>query len=294
MSESLVRVGPHELEVRVLAARPGAEALAPLVLLHEGLGSAGLWRDLPEALQAIGAGRAVVCYSRPGYGRSTPVRPPRPLRYMHQEALSVLPRLLAALGLARPVLLGHSDGASIALIHAGARPAELPEDLAPWPFWPPRGVVAIAPHVVVEDRSLAGIEAARAAYLHGDLRGRLARHHRDVDATFWGWNGAWLSPAFASWSIEEYLPRIDCPLLLVQGDQDEYGTLAQLERIEARSGGPIRRLVVAGAGHAPHQSHRELVLGAIGRFLAELAPEPAPAGARPDRAGAADGVRTGG
>jgi pimeloyl-ACP methyl ester carboxylesterase len=280
--EELVDLGPFRLEVRSLPARPGAQDLAPLVLLHEGLGSAGLWREFPAALQAATGGRQVVAYSRPGYGRSTPVLPPRPVRYMHDEALEVLPRLLARLGLPRPVLVGHSDGASIALVHAGARPEELPGELRPFPFWPPRGVVAIAPHVIVEERSLEGIRAARAAYEAGDLRRRLARHHRDVDATFFGWNGVWLSPAFAAWSIEEYLPRIPCPLLAVQGDRDEYGTLGQLERIARAAPGPVERLVVPGAGHAPHVSHQALVVAAVGRFVARLAAtEEGPAGSAP-------------
>lgn len=269
-TETLVEVLSHRLEVRALPARAGAEALAPIVLLHEGLGSARAWRDLPEALRDRTGGRTVIAYSRPGYGRSSPARLPRRVRYMHDEALEVLPWLLARLGLDRPVLVGHSDGASIALVHAGASRAELPADLEPERFWPPHALVAIAPHVVVEDRSIEGIEAARTAYLHGDLRCRLARHHHDVDATFWGWNDAWLSAEFRAWSIEEYLPRIQCPILLIQGDEDEYGTMDQLTRIETLAGGPVSRLVALGAGHAPHRSHPDLVISAIARFLATV------------------------
>jgi pimeloyl-ACP methyl ester carboxylesterase len=268
--EAFVVVSSHRLEVRALPAKASAEALAPIVLLHEGLGSAQAWRDLPEALHDRTGGRTVIAYSRPGYGRSSPARLPRRVRYMHDEALEVLPRLLACLGLDRPVLVGHSDGASITLVHAGASRAELPTDLEPERFWPPRALVAIAPHVVVEDRSIEGIEAARTAYLHGDLRRRLARHHHDVDATFWGWNDAWLSAEFRSWSIEKYLPRIQCPILLIQGEEDEYGTMGQLTRIESLAGGPVSRLVVPGAGHAPHRSHPDLVISAIVRFLATV------------------------
>ena len=230
-----------------------------LVLLHEGLGSLALWRDFPAVLASL-TGRKVVVWSRYGYGRSTVVRRARPVEYMHEEALTVLPELLDRLAIERPVLVGHSDGASIALIYAGSGPDH-----------PVAGVVALAPHVVVEDRSVAGVRAARQEYLHGDLPARLARYHTDPDATFWGWNDVWLSAPFRAWNIEAYLLAVTCPVLLVQCADDRYGSLAQLDRIEARVAGRVERLVLPEGGHAPHQSHREEVAGRISDFVRSLA-----------------------
>jgi pimeloyl-ACP methyl ester carboxylesterase len=248
-----------DVEVDVIDAGADAPAGAPtLVLLHEGLGSLALWRDFPGVLASL-TGRRVVVWSRFGYGCSTVVRQPRAVQYMHEEALVVLPELLERLTIERPVLIGHSDGASIALIHAGAR------------IRPLAGVVALAPHVMVEARSLAGVRAAREEYLHGDLLGRLARYHADPDATFWGWNDIWLSKAFQAWNIEDYLPGITCPVLLVQCADDRYGSLAQLDRIQTLVPGRVDRLVFPDGGHAPHQSHGDKVAGAIGAFVGSLA-----------------------
>ena len=227
----------------------------PLVFLHEGLGSLGLWRGVPADLAAR-TGRRALVWSRHGYGRSAAVRAARPVTYMHHEALAVLPELLDALlpGEA-PVLVGHSDGASIALIHAGGSGREV------------AGVVAIAPHVLVEERTLEGIRAARHAYDAGDLRTRLGRHHDDVDATFGGWNDIWLRPDFAAWNIEEYLPAVTCPVLVVQAEDDPYGTLDQVERVAGGAAGPVRRLVLDAGGHAPHLTRTAEVVEAVAGFI---------------------------
>jgi pimeloyl-ACP methyl ester carboxylesterase len=233
---------------------PGA---APaLLLLHEGLGSVAMWRDFPARLNAA-TGRRVVAYSRLGYGRSPALAAPRTPDYMHREALETLPALRQARGLADAILVGHSDGASIALVHAGAG-------------HPVRGIVAIAPHVFVEDVTIASIEAAREAWATTDLRARLARYHDDPEGAFRGWNDAWLLPGFRLWNIEEYLPAIAAPLLLVQGKDDEYGTMAQLDAIEARVAGPVERLELEDCRHAPHRDRPDAVLAAIGAFLARL------------------------
>lgn len=255
---ALLSLGELQIEYRFEPALPGAEDLPPLVFLHEGLGSTALWRDFPGSIRASTGGAAMLVYSRPGHGRSTTLKGPRSARYMHDEALDVLPAVLEAFGMAAPVLIGHSDGGSIAIIHAGAG-------------FPVSALVLLAPHVFVEDRSIQGIEAARAAYLGTDLPERVRRHHNDGDSTFWGWNDIWLSAEFRGWNIEEYLPGISCPVLLVQGDADEYGTLAQLEAIECGVRGRVERVVIPDACHAPHLDHRSEVIDAAARFLRERA-----------------------
>jgi pimeloyl-ACP methyl ester carboxylesterase len=223
----------------------------PIVLLHEGLGSVGLWRDFPAALNRASGSRAIA-FSRYGHGRSAPPARPRGPAFMDEEALEVLPALLAALAIARPVLLGHSDGATIALIHAAQH------DVA--------GLALIAPHVLVERVTLAAVTAAREEFEHGGLRERLSRHHDDPAVTFRGWCDVWLDPAFRDWSIEAALPAITAPALVVQGRDDPYGSLAQVDAIARGSGGPVQTLVVSG-GHAPHVEHPQEVLDAIVRFL---------------------------
>jgi pimeloyl-ACP methyl ester carboxylesterase len=237
-----------------LHERPGTDP--PLVFLHEGLGSIELWRSFPDDVQAA-TGRRTIVFSRPGYGRSTPVPPPWPVSYMHHQALVVLPALLERLGIERPVLVGHSDGASIAVIHAGAG-------------HPVSGLVLMAPHVFVEDRSVAGIEAARGAY-ESSLRPRLAKYHDDVDSMFWGWNGVWLSPAFRSWNIESSLRTIGAPVLAMQRDDDEYGTLAQLDAIAAGVPSGAECVVLAGRGHVLHVGDTAPVVDAVARFVSRLA-----------------------
>ncbi|MBV9362676.1 MAG: alpha/beta hydrolase [Solirubrobacterales bacterium] len=237
---------------------PGATDRTPLVLLHEGLGSVRLWRGFPERLAAA-TGRQTVAFSRWGHGQSDPPPKRRTPSFMHEEALEVLPELLAELGIRAPVLVGHSDGASIALIHAAHHPVA--------------AVVAIAPHVFVEDKCLAEIRSARDVYRRGALRQRMARHHRDPDAAFFGWNDVWLDPAFPQWDITDHLEGITCPVLLIQGEHDQYGTMAQLDAIEQRVRGPVRR-VHLDCQHSPPTERPEETVAAIAEFLACARPRP--------------------
>jgi pimeloyl-ACP methyl ester carboxylesterase len=211
---------------------------------------------------ARATGMGVLVYSRWGYGCSDPVPLPRPLSYMHDEALASLPEVLDAARVRSCVLFGHSDGGSIALVFAGSG---LPQAERV------RGLVLEAPHVFVEDLSIQSIAAARDAYHGGsDLRERLARHHADVEGAFRGWNDAWLDPGFRAWNIEEYLPRVRVPSLVVQGADDPYGTLAQLDAIARQSGAAVKRLVLPGCGHAPHRDRPDEVEAAVVAFVAGL------------------------
>lgn len=233
----------------------GAKSAPALVFLHEGLGSVALWKDFPARV-ADATGCPVLVYSRAGYGRSSPAPLPRAPDYMHVEALTVLPALLDRLGIADPVLVGHSDGASIALLHAGSGSR------------PVRALVALAPHVFVEDMSIASIDEVRRQYETTDLREKLARRHADPDAAFRGWNDIWLAPAFRSWNIEACLPGVRCPLLLIQGRDDEYGSAAQLDAIERQVGGKVARIELADCRHSPHRDQPEATLAAIADFVA--------------------------
>ncbi len=234
----------------------GDPVRAPIVMLHEGLGSLALWRDLPAAL-AQPTGRRVIAFSRFGHGRSeTSPWPVDVTGFHHREALQLLPELLGQLGAREPLLVGHSDGASIALIHAGRHPV--------------CGLVLLAPHVFVEAKTLAAIRQTRKAYRHGGLRQRMTRHHDDVDAAFWGWCEMWLHPDFRAWNLEADVALVDVPTLLIQGDEDPYGTLEQLDRIEARLRGPVTRLVVSGAGHSPHLDAPDAVVETVAQFAAQL------------------------
>jgi pimeloyl-ACP methyl ester carboxylesterase len=227
-----------------------------LVLLHEGLGCCGLWRTFPSALVRR-TGLAAFAYSRAGYGRSSPGRRPLPLDYHSIEALEVLPKVLAATGIAKPVLIGHSDGGTIALIHAGKAPS------------PPMAVVTMAAHVFNEGATLQGIEAARQAFATTDLRQRLSVYHGDnVDHAFWGWCDAWLSRDFRTWSVEAVLPGVSCPVLVIQGEDDHYGTAAQVDAIAGQVSGPAERLILPRCGHAPHLEQPEKTCSAIADFLA--------------------------
>jgi pimeloyl-ACP methyl ester carboxylesterase len=230
-----------------------------LVFLHEGLGCVDMWRDFPS-LVARETGCRTVVYSRWGYGRSEPLDRPRSPRYMHDEALHTLPDLREALGLERVALIGHSDGASIALIHAGAS------------RWPVDGLAVMAPHEFVESVTLEGIRAAGKAWERTDLPRRLGRYHRDPEGVFRAWHDTWLSPAFRDWSIEAYLAGIRCPILAIQGEDDEYATMAQLDAITAQAiASPhVEQLRLPRCGHSPHRDQPEAVLHAIGRFVRAL------------------------
>jgi pimeloyl-ACP methyl ester carboxylesterase len=251
------------------ARREGARSAAPrqaathtadrpplMVFLHEGLGSRAMWKHYPQAL-CDALGFRGLAFSRAGYGRSTPRAPDERwgIDFMHRQAQAFLPRFLAALGVDdAPWLFGHSDGASIALIYAATFPGRV------------AGVVAVAPHIMVEDLSIRSIEAARDAYRLTDIKARLARYHDDPDSAFWGWNDAWLDPRFRAWSIEAMLPRLACPILAIQGADDEYGTLAQVEGIRARA--PQAEVVVLPeCGHSPHRDQPAALTAAVADFV---------------------------
>lgn len=233
-----------------------------LVFLHEGLGSVAMWKDWPQRVCEAAGCRGLV-YSRYGYGQSTP-RPPeekRPVDFMHIEARDVLPALFAALDVDarrdKPVLFGHSDGGSIALLYAAMHPDAV------------AGVVAAAPHILVEDVSVASIAQARQAYLETDLRARLGRYHADPDSAFWGWNDIWLDPAFRRWNLDDYLSRIACPVLAIQGVDDEYGTLAQIRGIR-RLAPQTELLEIPDCGHTPHKDQPTRVIQAVAGFVGDL------------------------
>ncbi|MBM3534278.1 MAG: alpha/beta hydrolase [Alphaproteobacteria bacterium] len=231
---------------------------ATLVFLHEGLGSVALWRDFPAKVAAASGWRALV-YSRRGYGQSDPIDEPRPVDYMHREALDVLPRLLDRLGVEQPVFIGHSDGGSIALIHAGGM------------LRPVRGIVTMAAHVFVEDLTIKSIEEAKVAFQTTNLGERMSRYHRDATAAFWGWNDIWLHPDFRAWNIEAFLPKIDCPVLAIQGVEDEYGTPAQVDAIIRGIGARARPLMLPACRHSPHRDQAATTTAAIADFVRELA-----------------------
>ena len=218
-----------------VAEWPGDPEMKPLLLLHEGLGSIGLWRSFPTRLSEK-TGRRVIAFSRFGHGQSDPPPTPRTPIFFHDEALEVLPELLMQLAIDVPILVGHSDGGSIALIYAANHPAA--------------GVVLMAPHVFVEEMTVDAIRGTREAYETSDLRSRMARHHADPDAAFWGWCDVWLDPEFKTWNLDTEAARLTAPTLLVQGADDPYGTLEQIDRIAAHAPVAAQRLVVAG-GHSP-------------------------------------------
>jgi len=249
-------IGLQRLEYRFIGPRPGE---APtLVLLHEGLGCVGLWNDFPDRLaEATGAG--VFVYSRAGYGKSSPVNLPRPLSYMHDEARETLPRLLDAIGFQRGLLIGHSDGASIAAIYAGGHQDHRVG-----------GLVLIAPHFFTEDSGIASIVEARTAYDTGDLRARLSRWHADVDNAFKGWNGAWLDPEFRKWDITGFLAYIRVPVLIVQGEDDQYGSVKQIEVAQEECYCPVEVALLPAARHSPQREAPEQTLHAISGFVGQV------------------------
>lgn len=237
---------------------PG-DALAPtLVLLHEGLGSVSLWRDFPDRLAAT-TGAPVLVYSRLGYGASDRKPEPFDLDFMHREALEALPAVLDQLNVREPILVGHSDGASIALIHAGRAQR------------PVKAVILEAPHVFVEEETLAGIRATDRVWATTDLKTRLTRHHQDPEHTFALWRDIWLDPRFPAWNIEDVLPGVTAPVLAIQGADDEYGTWAQVDAVAAQVSGPVETLRLADCKHSPHRDQPDAVLAAMADFVRRVA-----------------------
>lgn len=255
-----VRFGGRTISIEYAWIAP-ARTSAPLVaFLHEGLGSLAMWKDYPVRLCDAGGYRGLV-FSRAGYGRSTPRAPAErwPVDFMEAQAREFMPPFFERLGVCadgrKPWLFGHSDGASIALVLA----ATFPDSAA--------GVIAVAPHIFVEDLSIRSIEAARRAYVATDLRSRLARYHGDPDSAFWGWNDVWLAPEFRAWSIEAILASLRCPILAVQGENDEYGTLAQVEGIR-RAAAQAEVVVLPDCGHSPHRDQPDALTQAVTDFIA--------------------------
>ncbi|RZI41070.1 alpha/beta hydrolase [Herbaspirillum sp. HC18] len=250
--------GGHQLEYEWFSPSPERRRQdAPvLVFLHEGLGSLAMWKDFPaQVAQATGC--RVLAYSRHGYGKSECLQQARKVDFMHVEALEVLPDVLRGLDIDNPILVGHSDGASIALIHAAAARR------------PVRGLVLLAPHVFVEDLTVASIAEAKIAYQTTDLPEKLARYHDDPDNTFWGWNNIWLHPEFRQWNVEAFLPRIACPVLAIQGKDDEYGTMAQIDSI-ARHARDVDVLKLENCRHSPHRDRPDEVTLAIQLFVEDV------------------------
>ena len=247
-------IGTQRLEYRMIGPRP--DAAPTLVMLHEGLGCVGMWGDFPDKLLAA-TGAGVFVYSRVGYGQSSPVKLPRPLTYMHDEARETLPLLLDKIGFQRGLLIGHSDGASIAAIYAGSHQDHRVS-----------GLVLIAPHFFTEDSGIASIVEAKKAYETTDLRTRLARWHKDVDNAFRGWNGAWLDPGFRQWDITEQLAYIRVPILIVQGEDDQYGTVKQIEIAQQECYCPVEVALLPGAKHSPAREAPEAMLKAVTEFVA--------------------------
>lgn len=240
-----------------IAHIPGDADRPTLVFLHEGLGSTALWKDFPATVAAATRCPTLV-YSRYGYGRSDPISAPRAVRYMHDEGLETLPALLDELNIDNPILVGHSDGASIALIHAGSGTRSV------------SGLILEAPHVFVEDLTVTSIAKAKTVYEQTDLAERLGRYHDNADNVFWGWNDIWLHPDFLDWNIEEYLPSVACTALVIQGEYDEYGTAAQLDAIAEQSGGPVETLLLADCKHSPHRDQEAATRQAMVRFIEGL------------------------
>lgn len=246
-----ISVAGTQLEVLHLIGR--SPTRPTIIFLHEGLGSVSLWRDFPQQIVAA-TGCSALIYSRYGYGQSEVLNESRKADYMHREALDVLPELLEHCKIERPILLGHSDGASIALIHSGSG-------------HPVSGLILEAPHVFVEEISLHGVARAAQTYRTTDLPEKLARHHLDVNKTFWGWNDIWASDEFRDWNIESYLPSINCPTLLIQGEQDDYGSIAQVNSIARSVNGATEKHLLPNCGHTPHRDQTDITLKLILSFI---------------------------
>lgn len=252
----MLSIGEAQLEYRMIGPMP--DAAPTIVMLHEGLGSVGLWGDFPERMQAA-TGAGVFVYSRAGYGNSSPAQLPRPLDFMEIEALEVLPKVLDAIGFRRGLLLGHSDGASIATIYAGGVQDHRV-----------RGVILIAPHFVVEEFGQVSIRKTREAYDSGDLKPKLARWHRDVDNAFNGWAGIWLDPQFRDWDISDALAYVRVPVQIIQGTDDQYGTQRHIEIAQAECYCPVEAAIIPGAGHSPHREARDVTLKTAADFANRL------------------------
>lgn len=249
--------GGHRLEYQHLHPEGLAEGQPTLVFLHEGLGSAAMWKNFPASVAAA-TGCAALVYSRFGYGKSDKLDAPRTVDYMHREALDVLPEVLDQLGIEAPILIGHSNGASIALIHAGAGKR------------PVRGVVAMAPHVFVEDITVQSITEATATFHSSDVADRLGRYHDDPVSTFRGWSDIWLHPDFRRWNIEAVLAGIVVPVLLIQGEDDQYGTVAQVDAIARKVSGPVETVMLPDCTHSPHRVQKDATIEAISGFIIRL------------------------
>ncbi|GAA6202612.1 alpha/beta hydrolase [Aquicoccus sp. SU-CL01552] len=237
---------------------PSPDKAPTIVMLHEGLGCAALWRDFPARVAAR-TGMGVLVYSRQGYGQSDPAELPRPLDFMTREAVDVLPHVLDQAGIERCILFGHSDGATIAAIHAGSV-----EDFRV------RGLILMAPHFFTEEMGLAEIAKARAAFETTDMKERMAKYHKDPENAFRGWNDTWLDPAFKAWNVGEVIDYFRIPVLAIQGRADQYGTLAQIEEIETRSYAPVDTVILDDCKHAPHLEQPDQTLDAVAEFAARL------------------------
>ncbi len=254
--QGMLDLGAEMLEYRMLGPRP--DVAPTLVLLHEGLGCVGMWGDFPDKLAAA-TGCGVFVYSRAGYGRSSPVTLPRPISYMHHEAQDSLPRLLDAIGFQRGILIGHSDGASIASIYAGSHQDHRV-----------RGLVLMAPHFICEDVTAKSIAEARDAYDNGDLRARLAKYHPNVDNAFRGWADVWLDNDFRQWDISEELAYIRVPILIVQGEDDQYGTVRQIEIAQEECYCPVDVALLPGVKHNPAREAPEVTLRTTSDFVSRI------------------------
>jgi len=252
----LLQVGDTRLEARCWG--PSPDKSPTIIMLHEGLGSVGQWKDFPEMLSSR-TGYGVFAYSRAGYGNSDAISLPRPLDYMTREAMQSLPLVLDAIGFERGILLGHSDGASIATIYAGGV-----EDFRI------RGVCLLAPHFFTEPMGLAAIREAKLSYDNGQMRQRLAKYHKDPDTTFRGWNDAWLDEGFLEWNIEEYIQNIRVPVLAIQGSDDQYGTIAQIHALENALYSPIDVAILPGCKHSPYGEQPDATAALIGEYVDRL------------------------
>ncbi|MDO9566949.1 MAG: alpha/beta hydrolase [Candidatus Desulfaltia sp.] len=252
-----IRVGGKRMEIAWLG--PAPKDAPTLIFLHEGLGCVNMWHDFPAELSKT-TGCGALVYSRLGYGRSDPCFLPRSIRYVHDEGLKVLPELIKTTGIRNCILIGHSDGGSIAIVYSGGTPAS-----------PLQGLITEAAHVFCEEITIRSIQHARKSYQKGGLRQKLEKHHgANTDCAFWGWNNTWLHPDFVNWNIEEYLPAIKKPMLVIQGENDQYGTLAQVDAIARQAGAGAEVIVLPDCGHSPHNEQKAAILKAMADFISSV------------------------